>query len=191
MVVGVFDLKNRDEGNGSCIKMQVKWIMIITMRWPAAMRGTSSDGSRNKTEIFWTLLVDNGHQHFPNQFEFGLESASCKIILFSKLNWNWFGKSYAFFGCSFSEPNWIWFGKGWWIKCSLTTHFHLTCYNDDTKRLWTLIFLWRSEKRKNLQSQWFFRIHIKIWCKQPNFFRSSSNCILYSDDFGDITGGDV
>ena len=36
----------------------------------------------------------------------------------SKPNWNWFVKSFAFFGCNFSKPNWIWFGKGHWIKCS-------------------------------------------------------------------------
>ena len=35
------------------IDCKSNWIMIITMRWPAAMRGTSS---RNKTEIFWILL---------------------------------------------------------------------------------------------------------------------------------------
>ena len=59
--------------------------------------------------------------HFPNQSEFGLESASCKINFFlSKPNWNWFGKLYAIFGCNFSKPNWIWFGKEHWIKCSST-----------------------------------------------------------------------
>ena len=57
--------------------------------------------------------IDNSHQNFPNQSKFGLESASRKIIFFlSKSNWNWFGKSYAIFGCNFSKPNWIWFGKG-------------------------------------------------------------------------------
>ena len=52
---------------------------------------------------------------FPNQTEFGLDSAACKINFFSKPKWNWFGKSEAFFGCNFSKPNWICFGKGYWI----------------------------------------------------------------------------
>ena len=50
MFTGVFDYKDRDEGDDSC---RSNWIMIITMRWPAVMRGNSS---RNKTEIFRTLL---------------------------------------------------------------------------------------------------------------------------------------
>ena len=75
---------------------------------------------QTKLNLVWNFHeVDNGHQFFPNQSEFGLESASCKIPFFlSKPNWNWFGKSDAFFGCIFSKPNWIWFGKGHWIKCS-------------------------------------------------------------------------
>ena len=70
--------------------------------------------------LVWNFQdIDNGHQNFPNQSEFGLESASCKISFYlSKPNWNWFGKSYAIFGCNVSKPNWIWFGKGHWIKCS-------------------------------------------------------------------------
>ena len=68
---------------------------------------------KEKEQIVRFHEVDNGHQFFPNQSEFGLESASCKIPFFlSKPNWNWFGKSEAFFGCIFSKPNWIWFGKG-------------------------------------------------------------------------------
>ena len=75
---------------------------------------------QTKLNLVWNFHeVDNGHQFFPNQSEFGLESASCKIPFFlSKPNWNWFGKSDAFFGCIFSKPNWIWFGKGHWMKSS-------------------------------------------------------------------------
>ena len=37
----------------------------------------------NKTDLVWNFQdIDNGHQNFPNQSEFGLESASCKIIFF-------------------------------------------------------------------------------------------------------------
>ena len=40
------------------------------------------------------------------QTNLNLESASCKISIFlSKPNWNWFGKSFALFGCYFSKPN--------------------------------------------------------------------------------------
>ena len=68
---------------------------------------------QTKLNLVWNFHdVDNGHQIFPNQSEFGLESASCKIPIFlSKPNWNWFGKFYIFLGCIFSKPNWIWFGK--------------------------------------------------------------------------------
>ena len=75
---------------------------------------------QTKLNLVWNFQdIDNDHQNFPNQSEFGLESASCKINFFlSKPNWNWFGKLYAIFGCNFSKPNWIWFGKGHWMKCS-------------------------------------------------------------------------
>ena len=75
---------------------------------------------QTKLNLVWNFQdIDNGHQNFPNQSEFGLESASCKISFYrSKPNWNWFGKSYAIFGCNFSKPNWIWFGKGHRMKCS-------------------------------------------------------------------------
>ena len=75
---------------------------------------------QTKLNLVWNFHnIDNGHQNFPNQPEFGLESASCKTQIFlSKPNWSWFGKFYVFFGCIFSKPNWIWFGKGHWMKCS-------------------------------------------------------------------------
>ena len=78
---------------------------------------------QTKLNLVWNFQdIDNGHQNFPNQSEFGLESASCKIIFFlSKPNWNWFGKLYAIFGCNFSKPNWIWFGKGHWMKSSCSS----------------------------------------------------------------------
>ena len=72
-----------------------------------------------KRLYFAMLKVKQWSSKFSKQSEFGLESASCKTPIFlSKPNWNWFGKSYAFFGCYFSKPNWIWFGKGHWMKCS-------------------------------------------------------------------------
>ena len=37
----------------------------------------------NKTDLVWNYQdIDNGHQNFPNQSEFGLESVSCKINFF-------------------------------------------------------------------------------------------------------------
>ena len=106
----------------------------------------------NWMNLVWNFQdIDNGHQNFPNQSEFGLESASCKINFFlSKPNWNWFGKSYAIFGCNFSKPNWIWFGKGHWIKCSCTALAISKRTNWTKKRLvmpWSL--LWRSFKSVN------------------------------------------
>ena len=74
-----------------------------------------------KRLYFAMLKVKQWSSKFSKQSEFGLESASCKTPIFlSKPNWNWFGKSYPFFGCIFSKPNWIWFGKGHWMKCSCT-----------------------------------------------------------------------
>ena len=53
--------------------------------------------------------IDNGHQNFPNQSEFGLESASFKINFFlSKPNWNWLGNRTQFLGVTF--PNQTGFG---------------------------------------------------------------------------------
>ena len=37
----------------------------------------------NKSDLVWNFQdIDNGHQNFPNQSEFGLKSASCKINFF-------------------------------------------------------------------------------------------------------------
>ena len=127
------------------------------MRWPAAMCGTSS---RNKTEIFWTLLKcifpSKGRPAYIADMKaqlgdeewikirakrsimtYGIFRTLTMVIkvfqtnlnlvwnmcpgnnfFVSKPKWNWFGKSYVFFGCNFSKPYWIWFGKGHWIKCS-------------------------------------------------------------------------
>ena len=38
---------------------------------------------QTKLNLVWNFQdIDNGHQNFPNQSEFGLESASCKISFF-------------------------------------------------------------------------------------------------------------
>ena len=121
---------------------------------------------QTKLNLVWNFQdIDNGHQNFPNQSEFGLESASCKIPFFlSKPNWNWFGKSDAFFGCIFSKPNWIWFGKGHWMKSSCTVHPALVHYcigsapggkKLGNKRAWA-----RKQSISRLQS-WFLSTALK------------------------------
>ena len=78
-----------------------------------------SSGHECTTEIFeqckdvqWKVCHDQPTEQcsteysvklfFPNQTEFGLDSAACKINFFSKPKWNWFGKSYAIFLCNIS-----------------------------------------------------------------------------------------
>ena len=72
--------------------------------WCVIVKIVNSQWSfQTKLNLVWNFQdIDNGHQNFPNQSEFGLESASCKISFY------------------LSKPNWIWFGKGHWIKCSST-----------------------------------------------------------------------
>ena len=54
-------------------------------------------------------FIDNGHQNFPSQSEFGLESASCKIIfLFPNQTGIGLENLTHFLGVSF--PNQTWFG---------------------------------------------------------------------------------
>ena len=88
----------------------------------------------------------------PNQNKFGLEFSrrwrwSRHQIFQTNLNLVW---NLRLTKSNFSfKPNWNWFGKGCWMKCSLTTHSHLTCYKGDIKRLWILIFFWRRKKVYN------------------------------------------
>ena len=65
--------KDRDEGDDSC---RSNWIMIITMRWPALMRENSS---RNKTEIFWTLL----------KCLFPIKGEACLYCQIDSQTWGW------------------------------------------------------------------------------------------------------
>ena len=59
--------------------------------------------------IFWTFQdVENGHQNFPNQYEFGLEYASSKIKFFPNQTGIGLENRTQFFGVTF--PNQTGFG---------------------------------------------------------------------------------